>query len=74
LDRWAEVAGGGQSEIFPLGLEIRDGAGFETLSLDQDFDFTISTSVLEHVMDPEAVYRKLAEVTSREAGCSIPST
>jgi SAM-dependent methyltransferase len=63
LDRWSKVVGGGQSEIFPVGLEIRDGAGFETLSLDQDFDFTTSTSVLEHVMDPEAVYRKLAEVT-----------
>jgi SAM-dependent methyltransferase len=62
LDRWAEVIGAGQSEIFPLGLEIRDGAGFETQSLNQDVDFTISTSVLEHVMDPEAVYRKLAEV------------
>jgi transposase len=64
LDRWSEVAGGGQSEIFPVGLEIRDGAGFETQSyLNQDFDFTTSTSVLEHVMDPEGVYRKLAEVT-----------
>jgi SAM-dependent methyltransferase len=63
LDRWSEVVVGRQSEICPLGLEIRDGAGFETQSFDQDFDFTISTSVLEHVMDPEAVYRKLAEVT-----------
>jgi SAM-dependent methyltransferase len=63
LHRWSEVVGGGQSEIFPVGLEIRDGAGIETQLLDQDFDFTISTSVLEHVMDPEGVYRKLAEVT-----------
>jgi SAM-dependent methyltransferase len=63
LDRWSKVVGCGQSEIFPVGLEIRDGAGFDTQSLDQDFDFTTSTSVLEHVMDPEAVYRKLAEVT-----------
>ena len=63
LDRWSEVVGGAQSEIFPVGLEIRDGAGFEMQSLDQYFDFTISTSVLEHVMDPEGVYRKLAEVT-----------
>jgi SAM-dependent methyltransferase len=63
LDRWSKVVGGGQSEIFPIGLEIRDGAGFETQSLNQDFDFTISVSVLEHVMDPEAVYRKLADVT-----------
>jgi SAM-dependent methyltransferase len=63
LDRWSEVVGDGQSEIFPLGLEIRDGAGVETLSLNQEVDFTISTSVLEHVMDPEGAYRKLAEVT-----------
>ena len=63
LHRWSEVVGSEQSEIFPVGLEIRDGAGIETQLLDQDFDFTISTSVLEHVMDPEGVYRKLAEVT-----------
>lgn len=64
LTNWSRVFPNGDSDAAPIGLEVHDEAGFETLRLDEETDFTISTSVLEHVMDPVGIYQKLAEVTA----------
>jgi SAM-dependent methyltransferase len=63
--RWDEVLPPGGAAIRPNGLRVHSEIGFETIVLDDEVDFIMSTAVLEHVMDPEGVYRKMAEVTPR---------
>lgn len=41
------------------GLDACDRQPFESLALDETFDFIYSVSVLEHVMDPEAVVARM---------------
>lgn len=64
VSRWSEVFPPGSGGA-PCGMIVKGGVGFETLDLPDDNDFTVSTSVLEHVMDPHGVYRKFQEITPR---------
>lgn len=60
--RWdAVLPENGGEAIAPRGLEVHDQVGFETLDIGDDFDFLMSLAVLEHVMDPDGVYRKMSE-------------
>lgn len=64
LKRWPSVFPneGGATDIAPSGLEVYSETGFETLKLSDDFEFITSTAVLEHVMDPVGVYKKMGEL------------
>ena len=60
--RWdAVLPENGDEPIAPRGLEVHGEVGFETLDIGDDFDFLMSLAVLEHVMDPDGVYRKMSE-------------
>jgi SAM-dependent methyltransferase len=63
--RWDAVLPPGEQNIRPRGLSVQSETGFETIVLEDEVDFIMSTAVLEHVMDPDGVYRKMAEVTPR---------
>lgn len=63
--RWEAVLPPGEPDIKPKGLSVQSEIGFEDLILEDEVDFIMSTAVLEHVMDPAGVYRKMAEVTPR---------
>ncbi|NMN73819.1 hypothetical protein [Rhizobium sp. 57MFTsu3.2] len=63
LAKWSKVFPYEDRDSIPTGLDVRDGVGFEALTFTDEVDCTISTSVLEHVMDPTGIYRKLSEVT-----------
>lgn len=64
LQRWSSVfpEKDGATEVAPSGLDVYSETGFETLRLADDLDFITSTSVLEHVMDPAGVYKKMGEL------------
>ncbi len=61
--RWDEVLPPGEPYIRPLGLCAQSEIDFDTMVLDDGIDFTMSTSVMQRVMDPEGAYRKLAQAT-----------
>ncbi len=63
--RWDEVLPPGEPYIQPQGLSVQSEINFDTMALDEEIDFTMSTSVLQRVMDPEGAYRKLADATPR---------
>ncbi len=63
--RWDAVLPPGEANIRPKGLSVHSEMGFENIVLEDEVDFIMSTAVLEHVMDPAGVYKKMAEVTPR---------
>ncbi len=54
------------------GLEVHSEQPFERVNLDGGFDLVFSVSVLEHVMDPEGVVRKMRQ-TLRPGGHALHS-
>ena len=61
--RWDEVLPPGEPHIRPKGLSVLSEIGFDTMVLDDEIDFIMSTSVLQCVMDPEGAYRRMAQAT-----------
>ena len=54
------ILASGTDKVAIKGLEIHDRQPFEMIAIDDQVDFIFSTSVLEHVMQPSAVARKMA--------------
>ncbi|MDQ8728351.1 methyltransferase domain-containing protein [Bradyrhizobium sp. LHD-71] len=64
--RWEKVLLPADEDTYVLrGLEIHPSIPFEDIRATGPFEFITSTSVMEHVMKPEAVFERMAQLCAK---------